>query len=226
MENHGKNNHEPLQVKSFVADIIKKGAFAKIRFVKKIPLPAVIAGGIVILLIVVGIVILQNKKTSSSNLQTISQSAQETARNPAVGKSTQTATTFTVLPAGTVCSLGSIFSFRLDSSYRLLQQGAHGVSAITDGGLLVIVSMGDSDTKSLLESFLHEKGIAYTKTGEEFTYQLDTKTEKVQSGIFSAISVSKGNFVISVFYQAENKSKAQDTLKSVMDSMKGGCVGA
>lgn len=153
-------------------------------------------------------------KTDQTNVKIVESTPADTQSSAAK--------TFPLQDPGLVCQNNKTFSFNLDVPYSVILESEKGMGITTQNGILLIVSEGeDKDVEKVLQQY----STAFTKDGKKYIYKVPQKEGDSSEQLpTEAISTTKDNFIISVFYDPSIEDIAQKTLAGLEESIKKGCL--
>lgn len=124
---------------------------------------------------------------------------------------------------GVVCSRLGNFSFNLDVSSSPVTEDAKHIALTTSNGFLLIAKKTET-----IQNLLKKYDIEYKKDGDNYIYQLTSTMDKEipEGSPILANSVEGSDFIISIFYDLDKTQEATATLKTIKDSIQGGCKSA
>ena len=121
--------------------------------------------------------------------------------------------------AGIVCAGENNFSFRVKYPYAIMSNDKDGIALITDYGL-VTVSSGGENTANKLKEF----GVAFTKEGDTYFYQVPTSGSADRQKVKRiGMTSEKDQWKASIFYIKDYEENAKLILSAVLESLNEGC---
>jgi len=130
-----------------------------------------------------------------------------------------------VLPLmpGVVCSRLGNYSFNVDVSSSPVTEDDKHIALTTSNGFLLIAKKTET-----IQNLLKKYDIEYKKDSDNYIYQLTSTMDKEipEDSPILAKSVESSNFIISIFFDLAKTQEATITLKTVKDSIQGGCNSA
>lgn len=118
---------------------------------------------------------------------------------------------FPIQESGLVCFGDNRFSFKIDSSYKILSDEGKGIAIFTNGRLVTVSING----KNIIET-LKDLGINFTKDNDTYFY-------KVFSDKSYGVSQEKNGSVVSIFSSKANDEDSLRILSGLILSLKEGC---
>ncbi len=127
------------------------------------------------------------------------------------------------LKSGVVCSGLGNFSFNLDVPSSPVTEDDKHIALTTSNGFLLIAKKTET-----IQNLLKKYNIEYKKDGNNYIYQLTSNMDKEisEGSPILAKSVESSDFIISIFFDLAKTQEATATLKTIKDSIQGGCKSA